>query len=385
MRRKSSDSLSSHENKSDINLEVPIVITVKVPKPGYTGFGTWSLKAASFSVIYWVFVSAVRFHSLTKAKACSFPPGVKFRCDEEIDCLDFADERGCGVCYGKELSCTVNSRPRCLSDTRVCDGRPDCDNGSDEHLCSRLISDLNNYKEHEPVRRKGYVQVKRNNKWHMMCFAILSRTSYYQHRKFLGDLCQDIAGSSRCGKETIRFINIHRHMSSKWPSQADFLQLNLQGQLEVSSCRSSLIGYLKCAQPCGRYGRTRRDAGDTPSGMNNSSFGAVVPPASPTTLELQDAKQDDEAHWEQMFQRFLKQEQEQGHMDSRIVGGTIAVRKDWPFIVSLNYRGFHFCGGSIISAEWVLSAAHCLYRYVLDSHLYFKRLLECPGKLVLSS
>lgn len=32
-------------------------------------------------------------------EACNFPPGVKYRCDEEFDCLDFADERGCG---GKE-------------------------------------------------------------------------------------------------------------------------------------------------------------------------------------------------------------------------------------------------------------------------------------------
>lgn len=117
----------------------------------------------------------------------------------------------------------------------------------------------------------------------------------------------------------------------------------------------------------------------------NSSFGAVTPPASHTVPRLQDAEQDDDAHWEQMSQRFLKQEQEQGHMDSRIVGGTIADRKDWPFIVSVNFRGSHFCGGSIITAEWVLSAAHCLYEYVLDSALYFKRLLVCPGKRVLSS
>lgn len=102
-----------------------------------------------------------------------------------------------------------------------------------------------------------------------------------------------------------------------------------------------------------------------PSGTNSSFGAAVPPPASPLPPpQLQDEEQDDDSYWEQLSQRFLKQEQEQRHMDSRIVGGTNADRKTWPFIVSLSYRGSHFCGGSIITAEWVLSAAHCLYEYV---------------------
>lgn len=44
----------------------------------------------------------------------------------------------------------------------------------------------------------------------------------------------------------------------------------------------------------------------------------------------------------------------------RIVNGEVIDIEDVPYYVAVLERGIQSCGGSIIAAKWILTAAHCV-------------------------
>uniref|UniRef100_A0A672V5C0 Peptidase S1 domain-containing protein n=1 Tax=Strigops habroptila TaxID=2489341 RepID=A0A672V5C0_STRHB len=46
-------------------------------------------------------------------------------------------------------------------------------------------------------------------------------------------------------------------------------------------------------------------------------------------------------------------------ISGRIIGGKETSVSKWPWQVSVQYGPVHICGGTIIDAQWVLTAAHC--------------------------
>lgn len=50
----------------------------------------------------------------------------------------------------------------------------------------------------------------------------------------------------------------------------------------------------------------------------------------------------------------------------KIINGTTAVHGHHPWIISLQLNNRHHCGGSLIRPNWVLTAAHCVYRLKAD-------------------
>jgi len=52
-------------------------------------------------------------------------------------------------------------------------------------------------------------------------------------------------------------------------------------------------------------------------------------------------------------------------IEHKIIGGTQASADSYPWMVSLQSKeGEHFCGGSLLDAQWVLTAAHCVEQEV---------------------
>jgi secreted trypsin-like serine protease len=44
----------------------------------------------------------------------------------------------------------------------------------------------------------------------------------------------------------------------------------------------------------------------------------------------------------------------------RIVGGEKIKPGEFPWMVSLQYNGQHYCAGTLINNKWVVTAAHCV-------------------------
>ena len=47
---------------------------------------------------------------------------------------------------------------------------------------------------------------------------------------------------------------------------------------------------------------------------------------------------------------------------ARVVNGQNANPHSWPWQISLRVGGRHICGGSLIRDDWIVTAAHCVYR-----------------------
>lgn len=61
--------------------------------------------------------------------------------------------------------------------------------------------------------------------------------------------------------------------------------------------------------------------------------------------------------------------------DGRVVGGHPTSAGKYPWLASLTYRGKLYCGASLVSDRYIVTAAHCIRRSVLNLNQTLKSYL----------
>ena len=61
--------------------------------------------------------------------------------------------------------------------------------------------------------------------------------------------------------------------------------------------------------------------------------------------------------------------------NGRVVGGSDADANEWCWQVALiNSLNQYLCGGALIGTQWVLTAAHCVTKWVFDVQVWWSKL-----------
>ncbi|XP_067142117.1 uncharacterized protein [Centruroides vittatus] len=219
-------------------------------------------------------------------------------CDGIIDCWDQTDELQCPWCSRDQFICP-NSK-KCIEKFRICDGIQDCPFGSDESHCMKLTETPGDY-DHHHYSSEGFVAVRKNGVWGMMCSENLKSSDIEQ------------VGQSVCNTLTYRNFNssVKSSGSVTTPNFYKFDHLNIvsksSADVQQIICRKKEMIHVSC----------------------NSLECGIRPIPSVNR--------------------------------SRIIGGQSSQSGSWPWQVALYREGEFQCGAVLINDRWLMTAAHCFF------------------------
>ncbi|NWR34709.1 ENTK Enteropeptidase, partial [Tachuris rubrigastra] len=194
--------------------------------------------------------------------------------------------------------CTVDEHQcgngKCIPLSNLCDNIPDCEDGSDEAKCMRLLNGS--------LITEGLVQARIGKMWHLAC-------ADDWNEGISDSVCQLLGFGNANMSSTVLFtgngpfvnitkgVNHNLIFTKRW---------NIDYSNKMYYIPLIFTFFVCFTLACGKHLVT----------LNNAT---------------------------------------------RIVGGSDARREAWPWIVSLHFNLLPVCGASLVSDEWLVTAAHCVY------------------------
>ncbi|KAF1493765.1 Enteropeptidase, partial [Eudyptula minor novaehollandiae] len=183
----------------------------------------------------------------------------------------------------------------CIPLHNLCDNLPQCEDGSDEAKCMRLLNGS--------LSTEGLVQARIGKTWHLAC-------ADDWNEQISESICQRLGLGDANTSSTVLFtedgpfVNITKAanhsliFTKRWSNKTCYIPLKIYNLF----CFVLVWVFLACGK------------------------------------------------------RLVTQ-----NNGTRIVGGSDARREAWPWIVSLHFNSRPVCGASLVSDEWLVTAAHCVY------------------------
>ncbi|KAM9277730.1 LOW QUALITY PROTEIN: enteropeptidase [Cariama cristata] len=188
-----------------------------------------------------------------------------------------------GACATDEHQCGSGE---CIPLHNLCDNLPQCEDGSDEAKCMRLLNGS--------LSTEGLVQARIGKTWHLAC-------ADDWNEQISDDVCQLLGLGDANMSSTVLFTGDGPFVNITQAANHRLIFTKRE------HCLNNMVVHLQCnIKPCGKH------------------------------LVIQNNV-------------------------TRIVGGSDARRGAWPWIVSLHFNSRPVCGASLVSDEWLVTAAHCVY------------------------